>query len=249
MPMWIPFIGLLFILYEVSHSKKSKWRSVIKVNLNDPSITRWSPYVTLAASAFDIPVSFAMAWIGVESTGNPCSVGEKTVTGPDGYPQEVGLFQIYNPDDFNQLGAKASELCEYCVIPPPGTPNPERLSKTMTDEQIGRHIGLGISLIILKREYAQKYMDLNKVAWDRNGPDYWRMVKLVHALPSIVNTGLGQVVQLLGRAPQSWNEFRQTYEKVNPKAKFNTTLFKLGKSQSVWYRALDNAEWTGGHVG
>jgi hypothetical protein len=218
--------------------------------------------------------SFAMAWIGIESGGNVCDVGSSTATGPDGCPREIELFQIFNPDDLRALGATAAELVAYCVHPGAGPhehpdtnnndggfldgsqPNPKRLAggpaamatAILTSAQIDRHLALGMALIKLKRAAADHYMAVADVRWPTTGKDYWRMVKLYHALPPIVKNGLGLVAHKLGRAPVAWAEFRATYEQINSRAKFDPAKAAAGLEQDIYYRALDNAEWTGGQI-
>lgn len=246
--------------------------------MNDPQIAQWKPFVAIAAvtSSIDMKVnavqlaSFAMAWLAIETGGNPCDVGSATATGPDGYPRELGLFQFFNPDDLRALGATAAELVTYCIRPERGArehpdtnnhdggfldgsqPNPQKLTggpavmatSLMNSAQIARHIQLGMGLIKLKRASADHYMSAVNLRWPTTGRDYWRMVKLYHALPTIVNTGLAQVTQRLGRAPLAWAEFRSTYEQINPRARFSP----IKEDQDIYFKALENAEWTGGQI-
>jgi hypothetical protein len=238
-------LGLVALLtvWGVHNAYARDYEPKIRVpDLDAPGLKRWEPYVKIAATVARVPWEVAYAWIGIESEGNPCAVGEKTATAPDGYPKEIGLVQFYNPDDLRRLGAKPSELCAYCVRPQPGEPNPQKLARAMTPAEIGRHVGLSMAFIRDKQADADHYLVLHHVPWATQGADYWRMVKLVHALPSIVHTGLGQVVAKLGRPPTSWWEFRTTYETINPRARYNPKV----KKQDGYWRALANAEWTGG---
>lgn len=227
------------------------------VNLNDPSVARWQPMIFGAATVWaprmgvplDQLVRFAVAWEGVESGGNVCAVGDKYQLHA-GAPKEIGLWQIYNPSDFRELGISPAELLAYCVRPAPGDKpntskmNPQRLSRPLTDIEAARHVEIGMRFIHMKREYALGFMHDAGIAWPATSIDTWRMTKLVHGLPVIVNTGIAQVARRLGRPPSSWAEFRATYETINPRA-----VYKPGaKKQDGYWRALQNAEWTGGHV-
>lgn len=231
----------------------------IVVDESDPAIVRWQPAVTAQATLAGIPWRFAMAWLAVESGGNPCAVGEPTAVGPDGYPREVGLFQIYNPDDFKAIGGSAAELCSYCVRPSSGVKahrdddggyrdgtltNPQHAIAPLTAAQVQRHVDLGMRLINQKRRYAERYLNASKVPWSPDSPDFWAAVKAPHAYPVILNTGIPLVTKHLGRPPQSWHEFRATYELIEPKARFAPGA----PHQTPLYRALENAEWTGFHV-
>lgn len=199
----------------------------------------WEPIVGVLAPQAIIPIPFVMMWLAKESGGNPCAVGELAAVGPDGSPREIGLFQVYNPDDFQHLGERAADYVAYCVRPAPGQPNPQQLARPMTSDEMIAHVNLGIKEIKAKRVYAEHYLGASGVKWNAGGPmapDYWSTVKLAHALPVILNTGLAQVTHALGRAPVTWHEFRSTYETIQPRAK---------NPSDGYYRALQNAEETG----
>jgi len=228
-----------------------------QIDLTSAQIARWRPQLQGAAvvlapmmhAEIDQLVQFGLAWIGIESGGNPCAVGNRTkVIPPANAPQEIGLWQIYNPDDFKELGVDPLELVAYCVRPKPGTVNPQKLSKVMTPEQVAKHVVVGLRMIGKKRTYAGRYLMASGVRWPTRSPDYWRMVKAVHALPVLVSSGIAAVTKKLGRAPASWAEYRSTYERINPRARFDIAKEKRGEDQDVYYRALENAEWTGGQV-
>lgn len=238
----------------------------VSVDEHDPHVVQWQPAVFAQAALAGVPPAFAMAWLAVESGGNPCAVGEATATGPDGYPREVGLFQMYNPDDFKEAGASASEICSYCVRPPAG-PKTKRAKDggyadgsavnhgrmavaQLTPEQVVKHVGLGISMIKAKERYADQYLRASHVPWAADSPDYWAAVKAVHAYPAIVASGISAVTRKLGRAPSSWHEFRSTYEAIEPRARFDPArpLEHPPRDQDPIYRGLENAEWTGFHV-
>ena len=212
------------------------------INEADPAITRWLPAITAAMPSAGIPIDFANAWLAIESGGKPCAIGEPGKVGPDGNPLELGLWQAYNPDDLKATGITGADLRAYC------TPGSQSLSRAMTDAEIAQHMALGVSVIKSKKQYADHYLAANGVTWNTNTPDYWAMVKAPHAYPPIVNTGLHQVVQKLGRAPKSWQEFRATYELVEPRARYDADRAAKGQEQGPYYRGLQNAEWCGFHV-
>lgn len=237
--------GLTLFISSLARAKSQPQGSLMTdpVNMNSPAIKQWESYVRPAAIQHHIDPGVAMYWIGVESGGNVCAVGEPFARGPDGAPREVGLFQLYNPDDFAKLKAKAVDLRAYCVKPGPGERDPQKQSRALTAEEIAHHVALGIAKMQDCISVASHYMTAAKITWGVNNADFWRMVKLVHALPIIVNTGIAQVARKLNRAPLSWSEFRSTYESVNPRAKYNPAL----KEQDGYWRALQNAEFTGNH--
>jgi hypothetical protein len=183
-----------------------------------------------------------MAWLAIESGGKPCAIGEPGKVGPDGNPLELGLWQAYNPDDIKPAGVTGTDLRAYCL------PGSQSLARAMTNAEIAQHMALGVSMINSKRAYADHYLAANGVAWNTAGPDYWAMVKAVHAYPPIVNTGVHQVTQHLGRAPSSWQEFRAVYEQLEPRARYDEAKAARGQEQGPYYRGLQNATWTGFHV-
>jgi len=232
--------------------------SKILVDEDTPAITFWRAPVMTAMNLASIPPLYGVAWLAVESGGNVCAVGELTATGPDGYPREVGLFQIYNPDDFRALGASPAEILDgVCAIPPPGARqhkasdggwadgsqrNPQHQVAPLTEAQIARNVALGVALVQMKQRQVAPWLQRAGAAW--SGPDYWSLVKSYHGWPPIANHWLGVVAQHLGRAPSGWMEFRATLAAIEPTANFNAAL----KEQTPLYRGLENAEWTGFHV-
>ena len=238
------------------HTVPTEHIPISRVDVENPNVQRWQPDVYGAAVVFaplmhtDIAqlVQFALAWMAIESGGNPCAVGNPYATvAPAGAPREIGLWQIYNPDDVKALGIDPMELVAYCVRPAPGEKNPQRLAAPMTAQQKARAVTIGLQFLKLKKTYADHYLTASHVQWPAGGVDHWRMIKAVHALPVLVSTGLGQVTKKLGRAPISWQEYRSTYETINPRAKYNPDLKSYGE-QDGYFRALENAEWTGQQV-
>ena len=235
----------------------------INISLALPEIAKWAALCHQVLPAHGIPPIYGLAWLGVESGGNACATGGRTATGPDGYPREVSLFQAYNPDDLKALGVTAEELCSFCVRPAVGPKkrpeadggfldgterNRQQLAAPLTDEQSARQIEIGAGLIKLKRADADRYLQKNGVTWPATSPDYWAAVKCPHAWPPILAIGLGQVTKHLGRAPASWSEFRATYEKIEPLARYDAARAEAKQDQSPIYRGLRNCQWVGFHV-
>lgn len=240
------------------------------INLRDPAVQQWVAPIYGAAVVWGPRIhvdinqlsDFATAWLAIESGGNICAVGNKYATvPPGGAPREIGLWQIYNPDDFKKLGLDPTELVAYCVRPAPGQKNPQQTSRQVTPAEKARHVDIGMQFIADKYAYAAHYLGASGVRWPTVSQDTWRMVKAVHGLPVLVNTGLAQVTHKLGRAPSSWAEYRSVYETINPRAKYDprkddphsgidpaTGKPFYGEEQDGYYRALNNAEWTGGQV-
>jgi hypothetical protein len=213
-------------------------------------VAQWDPIVAAKAILAGVPFAFARGYLAAESGGNVCAVGELTATGPDGSPKEIGLFQIYNPDDFKALGVDPKRLVAYCVRPAPGQKNPQRLARPMTADEMAEHVDAGIANIVRHRHRADQILAADGYTWRTDSPDYWSAVKLIHALPVEENPGFAQVKAHLGRAPTSWREFRTTYEQIQPRARFDAAKASAHPEiqQDGYFRALDNAEWTGSHV-
>lgn len=195
-------------------------------DVTDPSVARWSPVFAAPAAASDVPLPFVLAWTAIESDGDEGSIGQPGAKGPDGYPKEVGLLQLYNPDDFTSLGFTPAQLL-----------NADNVSKAQ----------MYINFVLLKKRTADHVLATAHIAWPTNSPDYWSAVKFEHASVAYPPTMYAQVTAKLGRPPISWREFRSTYELINPAAKFNPAQ-KPG-DQNYFFKILDNAEWTGGHIG
>lgn len=242
--MWLLPLSIFgFVIALARNAQARSGQNPMKVNLNDNSISRWEPFVKVASAMAGIPAEFVMAYIGVESGGNPCAIGVPGAKGPDGMPQELGLFQLYNPDDLKVIKATGKELRAYCA-----SDGSSKQIRQLTSKEIGRHVGLGIANIQRHKARADAALKKYGYNWDEHSKDYWRMVKLVHALPVLVDLGntpgLKVVADKLGYAPSTWKQYRDTYASINPRARFDSKKTK----QDGYYRAFENAEWTGGQV-
>jgi hypothetical protein len=187
----------------------------------------------------------AMKWLGMESDGAPCAFGEPGVTAPEnGQPREIGLGQIYNPDDFKLLGLTArgitpSMFRAYCA------PGSMRRTRALTPKEMEELVR---STLLAKIDHCMGIADHATFAHGLKWPvvDYWKLVKASHAWPPILNTGLPNVVKKLGRAPTSWSEFRQALgmddERVRQKALAKQQLTDHEKLIWTWMRSLDNSE-------
>lgn len=162
------------------------------------SVESWEPIVIPQAASAGLSIPFVMKWIEVESGGNPCAFGTRE-RGADGNPKEIGLVQIFNPDDFANLGIDANKLRTYCVD---GT---QTCSRLLTADEMFYAVATAIKLIQSCRTRALAKLSSIGARWPLR--DTYKLTKLVHALPGLVN-GLATVAKHLGRAPESWQEFR-----------------------------------------
>jgi hypothetical protein len=191
-------------------------------------VESWRGLVTKLAG--DIPVAFVQAWNTKESGGNPCAFGSANAKGPDGNPLEMGLGQLYNPDDFDALGIDAGSWRTYCEA---GTQN---VTRDLTADECTSQVKGLIGLINRCRTAARKF----NPGWSETSADFWRLVKLNHALPGLLQ-GMTAVTKQLGRAPNDWAEFRATVVTV-------TLDTETMKYSSEFDKELDNAETTGGAI-
>lgn len=187
----------------------------------------WIPVVNaLVATEYPrIDPRIAMQWLVMESDGAPCAFGVRTQLGPDGQPRELGLGQIFNPDDFKTLGLAArgitpSSFRAYCA------PNTQHRTRALTAQEMDDQVRYTLLALIDRcMQTADRTIAKHDLKW--SGVDYWKIVKAQHALPVILSQGLPAVVKKLGRAPASWAEFRQA----------------LGMENNArWRKSLDNAE-------
>ncbi len=189
----------------------------------------WEPVIAVYATAARVPIEFAVQWEGEESGGNPCAIGKPGAKGPDGNPREMGIAQLYNPDDLRDFGVTGDELRAYCV---PGT---QTVSRPLTEAEVQQQASLLVRKISKSRSEASHYMTLAGARWPSDGVDFWRLVKLVHGLPGLVH-GLVTVAHHLGRAP-SWSEFRRVIEAGEVTLDAATEGYR-----AEFGRAFDNAE-------
>lgn len=244
--MWVLFFAIGGLIALASRSAGSgsalSWGGKADVtNLGYTTIV-WSPLIVALAVPEGIPYKYGMAWVNAESEGNPCVIGERDSFGPDGNPREFGIAQVYNPDYYKFLGRgngikNGNSRRAYCRYP-------QTVTRMLTPEEMTEQVQDLVDVIKYCRDNADHMMALTNTSFPEPR-DYWRFVKLYHALPSIVHA-LPQVVAKLGRAPTTWTEFRNTFCQVQPAAYHNPKVDR--HHQSVYWRALQNAEDTGGVV-
>lgn len=212
----------------------------------------WEAYVRTVISSDPYALQllpFHLAWIQKESGGNPAAIGANGAKGPDGYPREIGLYQLYNPDDFTNSGGLGTpaQLRAYCVKSL-FRPDAEKLSRAMTESEKAQQVAMGAWLVNRSRKRAEQYLAAVKAGptWlPEKGPDFWRMAKLVHALPGLAKNGMRATAKKLGRAPLSWAEFRAVVPTLTETEFADSGTWRYHKD---FARLLDNAESVGGTV-
>lgn len=231
--MLFPIIGVGLLLAILLKSARSGER-VTEVT-SQYVVSTWGGIIAPLAKAANLNLQYVLRWIEVESGGNPCAVGNPKALGPDGTPKELGIVQLYNPDDLIKLKATGAELRAYCV---PGT---QRVSRVLTPAEMLRQAQLAIDLIVSCRKSAAA--DLLKVGatWDSQSRDFYNLIKLQHGLPGISRSGIPATSKFLGHAPRDWVEFRQTLSKVKLDPGTEAYRFQFDG-------ILNNAEKTGAVV-
>jgi hypothetical protein len=173
-------------------------------------VNTWAPLVHVLAAQQHPPYQdgYCLKWIAEESGGNPCAIGEK-VNGPDGYPQETGIGQLYTEYQ-SVLKFNNSEIRSYCV---PGFS--QQVSRALTAEEMTRQVQLLMDLIKYCKSNSDHYLSVSGANWSPTLQDYWKMVKLWHALPGLVKA-LPMVASKLGRPPNGWAEYKSVMLKSGP---------------------------------
>lgn len=239
-------LGILFTLTLARKLSSSTLPMVAPVQITSASL--WSARVTQAIQADPYAgqlLPFHLAWMQLESGGNPAAIGANGKHGPDGFPLEIGLYQAYNPDDFDQskIGTPAQfrAYCKNSLY----RPEAEKLTRDLTDEEKGQQIRMGVYLVNKGRRVAGLYLAKVGAHWDaKAGPDFWMMAKLNHALPGLVKA-LVPVAKKLGHPPASWSEFRQTLGTLTQVELADNRTWGY---RSDWDRLLNIAESVGGVV-
>lgn len=194
-----------------------------------PNAESWRDLVGPLAVASGIDPDFAIQWIAIESDGNPCAFGRANALGPDGYPREMGLAQLYNPDDLASLGVSAAQLRAYCVT------GSQRLARPLTETERLYQATAAVALMARCKARAERTLQSVGASW--TSKDIHRLAKLYHALPGLASA-VGRVTTRLGRPPGSWEEFSRVVV---------TTPLDAGTMtySSDFDRLLGNAERTG----
>lgn len=164
-----------------------------------PSTEAWRDLVS--SQAGDKPIDFLMAWIDVESAGNPCSFTKL---------QEAGIFQLEPPDNMTQGG---TTLALQHPVPPcaTGMQTPVAFSQ-LTSDQANEQVRGGLQYVDYCRTVARA--DLNAAGytdgWSDTDASFWQMVKMVHVAPAAIPGQLAQAVSVLGFVPPDWATWRAT---------------------------------------
>ena len=207
------------------------------------STSSWIPYLSPLCQANSIPLSFMTFSIEEESNGNPCAIGAPGALGPDGNPRELGIFQLYNPDDLQLLKVTGDQMRAFCV---PGKiqvknragvlidTHRQDVARLLTDDEMKQQASLAIGKVKQARNEAGRYILAASAKWSQI--DTWRVVKLVHGLPGLVKA-IVTFTNQIGHAPSSWSEYRNAIESKQITLDANTEKYR-GDFAAIF----DNAE-------
>lgn len=197
-----------------------------------PRTQDWSTALAPGCLRAGIQLTYALRWVAEESGGNPCAVGNPEERGPDGYPKEMGIAQLYNPDDLTVVDPPLSsyELRAYCM---PGDWHTsmyrhrvvrgfsQDLLRQLTAQEIQRQADGQVGLIARCERTARADLvaigAAGEPGWSRDRRSYWALVKLQHGDPVLSRQGLPAVRRKLGRPPRDWAEFAANLAAALPK--------------------------------
>lgn len=191
----------------------------------------WSAALAAGCMRADIPLAYALRWGEIESGFNPGAVGNPTERGPDGYPREMGIAQLYNPDDLDVVSPPltGAELRAYVI---PGDWHEifykgklvrgfsQQLLRPLTSAEIARQAESLVGLIARCDRRATSQLSAvgaTGPGWSRSGRGYWALVKMRHGYPVLSSQGLPAIAKLLGRPPASWKEFTANLARAQPR--------------------------------
>lgn len=146
-----------------------------------------------ASAACDLPTDFILRWIERESAGLPCNL--ETATGQD----EIGLLQIMVPNDTSLIGIDESTLRQHC--------NGQSTTADWNSDDINIAVSSSVAYIRALRDLAHAYLQSVGTDWDESTPDFWSLVRLMHAEGIHQQSRLQDAASTLGRPPSSWDEF------------------------------------------
>lgn len=213
-----------------------------------PTMSDWARILAPMCLDADIPLPFALKWIKLESGGNPCAVGVPAQHGRGSdptytqYPREIGIAQLFSPDDFQALKIKPASFRAYCA-PERNGEFPQDVIRPLTLDEIHQQAIAAIGKIQLDRARAQRQLRNIQAGpqWAPDRADFWKVVKLQHGIPGIASSGLPAVTRKLGRPPIDWGEFRRTL--ANVKLDAGTEAYR-----SEFNRTLNAAENTASEI-
>ena len=198
-------------------------------------VEAWRSLVAQKADGTGLPIDFLLMWVQRESYGNPCALGIPGV--------EAGIAQTYHPDD-DRFGATFEELRAACVS------GKQEQARPLTTEEKNLQVTSLVGLVKSARDAARAQMKRAGVKWAESSTDFWKFVKLRHALPAWGSDYLRPCAGALGHPPATFAEFRAWIESLT-----EDQVIAINAKVKPWAslaerrRLFDSAEKTGSVVG
>lgn len=176
-----------------------------------PSVEAWRSYIDRYRGT--IPADFLLAWESKESGGNPCSY---TSLG------ESGIFQIH-PDESKYVTNFAG-LRTAC--------SGSKKTRNLTEDEKALQVTTGVELVNHYRDSVRAQLANVGAEWSESSPDFWKLVKLGHALPAVSKESLPWMTKQFG-PPSNWLDFVKGAMAMPPSA--------MGNGLRTFYYAASHA--------
>lgn len=143
-----------------------------------------------------IPLRFLLQWLTQESGGNPCSTGFTGAQDPVDklYKFEAGIGQQYFEaptrdalDTKTANGVMLKTLRAACSA--------QHQTRPLTVAEKAANVQAFLGDVRRFRALARKQIAVAGLSWPESGDDFWRAVKLEHALPCVAKSFLGPAAQ------------------------------------------------------
>jgi hypothetical protein len=161
----------------------------------------WRPLAETMAG--DIPVDFIIAWIDKESGGNPCNrTSDPTLF-------EVGIGQWCSAGDCsdNLTMAGTTYAAQHPVPPCIAGANSYATYASLSQAQQADQMQALVTYINNARSRVDDLLSAAGTIWIDNGEDYWKLVKMYHALPHAIVVGLAACTAATGQPCADWGGF------------------------------------------
>jgi hypothetical protein len=194
-------------------------------------VEAWRSLIEKKADGTDVPVDFLLTWVRYESYGNPCALGVRG--------HEAGIAQTWHPDD-DRFGATYDDLRAPCVE------DKQELARPLTAAEKDLQVSSLVALVKSARDAARAQMSRAGVTWPETSSDFWKLVKLRHALPAWGSDYLVPCSKALGHPPATFAEFREWIESLS-----DEEVIAINRNVKPFAplaqrrRLFDNAEKTG----
>lgn len=198
-------------------------------------VEAWRSLIAEKADGTGLPIDFLLMWVQRESYGNPCALGIPGV--------EAGIAQTYHPDD-DRFGATFDQLRAACVT------GKQEQARPLTADEKDLQVTSLVGLVKNARDAARAQMKGAGIAWSESSSDFWKLVKLRHALPALGADYLQPCADALGHPPATFAEFREWMEGLT-----DDQVIAINAKVKPWSslaqrrRLFDSAEKTGSVVG